>query len=77
LEARYFNKKIVATNIEPNIEALVGYLNHELCEANVDSIISCINTLEKRNAVSQEFPYKFTLESTANIYEEIFETFSK
>jgi glycosyltransferase involved in cell wall biosynthesis len=74
LEAMYFNKKIVATDIGPNIEALRNYSNCELSKPNIESILEKIEILVKRKEVIESFPYRFTLESTADTYESIFKT---
>jgi glycosyltransferase involved in cell wall biosynthesis len=72
LEASYFNKKILATNIPPNLELLESYQNVEFVspgESIKDHLMKLVN---KPLAKQQNWNTKYSLETTASIYKDLY-----
>jgi glycosyltransferase involved in cell wall biosynthesis len=69
LEARYFKRKVLATNIGPNVEALENYDNYELCKQDITSILHKITCLEGKiqKGEKEVFPKKFTKDRTLSV----------
>jgi len=74
MEAMFFNKKIIATKIEPNRELLRNYKNAILVEHNVESIISAIGKIKnsKLSKPNKDILSLYRIDSIAKQYMKIY-----
>jgi glycosyltransferase involved in cell wall biosynthesis len=80
LEAMYFRKRIVASDIAPNVEALHGYPLAVFCKNELNSVHRALKEavmLKSKVITDFSFPEKYTLERNVGLYKKIFEDCSK
>lgn len=67
LEARYYNRNILCSDIGPNREALDGYCNASYVDINEVNIYSKLDKIIKRKAEFESMNPKFTLDYQSQI----------